>query len=114
MDATVRRRLAFWLPLAAALIVVLVWLFRPEPVPVDLVTVMRGPLEVTVTDEGETRVRDVFVVSAPVPGFMRRIALEVGDPVTASETVIARIEPSDPAFLDERTAAEARAAVAAA
>jgi HlyD family secretion protein len=114
MDATVRRRLTFWLPLTAALIVVLAWLFRPEAVPVDLVTVSRGSLAVTVTDEGETRVRDVFVVSAPVPGFMRRIVLEVGDPVTASETVIARIEPSDPAFLDERTAAEARAAVDAA
>ena len=114
MSPTLRRRVIFWSPFVAALLIAVVWLFRPEAVAVDLVAVERGPLRVTVTDEGETRVRDVFVVSAPVPGFMRRIALEVGDLVAASETVIARIEPSDPAFLDERSAAEARAAVEAA
>jgi HlyD family secretion protein len=74
----------------------------------------RGPLRVTVSDEGETRVKDVFVVSAPVPGLMRRIELEAGDTVVAEETIVARIEPTDPAFLDRRTAAEASAALRAA
>jgi HlyD family secretion protein len=56
----------------------------------------------------------MFVVSAPVPGRMRRIDLEAGDKVVADQTVVAQIEPSDPAFLDVRSAAEARATADAA
>jgi HlyD family secretion protein len=108
------KRLLFWGPLALALAIALLWLFRPAAVPVDLVAVDRGPLVVTVSDEGETRVRDMYVVSAPVPGRMRRIELEAGDEVVADTTVVARIEPSDPSFLDVRSAAEARAGVDAA
>jgi len=108
------KRLLFWGPLALALALALAWLFRPAAVPVDLVAVDRGPLVVTVSDEGETRVRDMYVVSAPVPGRMRRIELEAGDEVVADSTVVARIEPSDPSFLDVRSAAEARAGVDAA
>ncbi len=108
------KRLLFWVPPALALAVALVWLFRPAAVAVDLVEVRRGPLMVSVADEGETRVRDMYVVSAPVPGRMRRIDLEAGDGVVADRTVVARIEPSDPAFLDVRSAAEARAGVDAA
>jgi len=108
------RRLWFWLPAFIALAGVLAWLFRPQPVAVDLATVARGPLQVSVSDDGETRVRDMFVVSAPVPGLMRRIELEAGDAVVAGETTIARIEPGDPSFLDRRTEAEARAAIQAA
>jgi HlyD family secretion protein len=106
--------MVFWGPPALALAVVFAWLFRPAAVPVDLVAVDRGPLTVSVSDEGETRVRDLYVVSAPVPGRMRRIELEVGDRVVADETLVARIEPSDPSFLDVRSAAEARAGVDAA
>jgi HlyD family secretion protein len=108
------KRLLFWVPLAAALAVALLWVFRPAAVAVDLVEVGRGPLAVSVSDEGETRVRDMYVVSAPVPGRMRRIELEAGDPVVADQTVVAQIEPSDPTFLDVRSAAEARAGVDAA
>ncbi len=108
------KRLTFWAPLALALALVLAWLFRPAAVPVDLVAVDRGPLTVSVSDEGETRVTDMYVVSAPVPGRMRRIDLQVGDTVVADQTLVARIEPSDPSFLDVRSAAEARAGVDAA
>jgi HlyD family secretion protein len=59
------------------------WAFRPSAVPADFATVGRGSLLVTVNEEGRTRVRDRFVVSAPVPGRMRRIELEPGDPVMA-------------------------------
>jgi HlyD family secretion protein len=110
MDSALRRRMTFWAPLLVLLALALFWLFRPRPVPVDLAAVQHGPMQVTVTEDGETRVRDVFVVSAPVAGLMRRIDLEVGDPVQARQTVIARIEPVDPAFLDPRSVAEARAA----
>mgnify|MGYP003842218605 CR=1 FL=1 len=62
------------------LVAALAWLFRPAAVAVDLVEVERGPLMVSVSDEGETRVRDMYVVSAPVPGLMRRIELDVEGP----------------------------------
>ena len=65
---TVWRRWVIWGVLAAILIAGLVYVFRPQPVLVDLATVVRGPLVVTVDEEGETRVRDVFVLSAPVAG----------------------------------------------
>ncbi len=108
------KRVMFWGPLTLVLLGAIAWLFRPAAVAVDLVTVERRPLTVSVSDEGETRVRDMYVVSAPIPGLMRRIELEAGDEVVADETVVARIEPSDPSFLDVRSAAEARASVDAA
>ncbi|MDH3739932.1 MAG: HlyD family efflux transporter periplasmic adaptor subunit, partial [Alphaproteobacteria bacterium] len=73
--------------------------------------VTRGSLTVTVDEEAETRVQDVFVVSAPVTGRLRRIEADVGDAVVADDTIVARIEPADPSFLDVRTESEARAAV---
>ena len=95
-------------------LLVLVYAFRPQPVPVDFAEVARGRLTVTVDEEGETRVRDVFVLSAPVAGRMRRIEMEVGDEVVAGETVVAEIEPVDPTLLDARSETEAQAAVRAA
>jgi len=53
----------------------------PRPVPADIVKVSRGPMSVTIEEEGKTRVKDRFILSAPVAGFMRRIELEAGDPV---------------------------------
>ena len=105
------RRILFWLPMLVAGGLALAWLFRPQPIPVDLVAIGSGAIQVTVSDEGETRVKDVFVVSAPLSGLMRRIELKAGDVVTAQKTVVARIAPSDPNFLDVRTEREARAAV---
>jgi HlyD family secretion protein len=114
MPTATQRRLTFWLPIVSVTALGLLWLFWPRAVAVDFARVTTGPIEVSVSDEGETRVKDVFVVSAPVPGLMRRIVLKAGDAVVAGVTVVARIEPSDPSFLDVRTAAEARAAVQAA
>lgn len=79
---------------------------RAPAVPVDLATVARGPLRVAVTDEGETRVRDVYVVSAPITGRLLRIDLEAGDPVARGKTVVARMVAADPAFLNPREQAE--------
>lgn len=88
--------------------------FRPLPVPVDLAHVERGPLQVTVNDDGETRVREVYVVSAPLPGRVLRFQGDVGDPVTAGETVLAYIVPTSPAFLDVRTRSQLDASLEAA
>jgi HlyD family secretion protein len=101
----------FWGSLSLLLLLFLVYAFRPQPVPVDFAEVSRGRLTVTVDEEGETRVRDVFVLSAPVAGNMRRIDLEVGDEVVAGQTVLAQIEPVDPSLLDVRSESEAQAAV---
>lgn len=109
-----RRRLLFWAPIAVLGAAALALLFRPEPVPVDLATVGKGTLTVAVSDEGETRVKNVFVVSAPLAGLMQRISLKAGDLVAARETVVARIQPGDPTLLDARSQSEAKAAVRAA
>ncbi|MZR12733.1 HlyD family efflux transporter periplasmic adaptor subunit [Maritimibacter sp. DP07] len=90
-----------------------VWVsMQPEVVPVDMDEVTSGPMEVTVNADGTTRVRDVYEVAAPVSGKVLRAPVHVGDPVVVGETVIARIEPGEPAFLDERARKQAEAAVA--
>jgi HlyD family secretion protein len=108
------RRLMFWAIPALALGGGLAAAFWPWPVEIDLARVERGPLVTTVAEQGRTRIADVFVVSAPVGGRVLRVTIEPGDGVIANETVVAEIEPRDPEFLDLRSEAEARAAVAAA
>lgn len=95
----------------AAVVAVIAWSFRPQPVPVDLASVSRGSLRVTIDEEGITRVRARYIVSAPVAGRLRRIELDPGDPVTASRTILATFLPATPTLLDTRTRAEAEARV---
>ena len=114
MMSVTLRRLVFWGSFAIVLGFGLLIAFLPQPVVVDMVGVEHGELVVTVDDEGEARVHDVYLLSAPVTGRLRRIDLHAGDPVEALKTVVARIEPIDPAFLDPRSEAQARAGVHAA
>lgn len=100
--------------IAVAIVGGLVYALRPLPIPVDTAFIASGPLEVTVDEEGVTRIREVYMVSAPVAGKVRRSPREVGDEVIANETVVAVILPGDPPFLDARTRRELLAAVAAA
>lgn len=92
----------------------IVWALLPQPVPVDMTTIGRGPLEVTVEDEGITRIREVYTVSAPIGGKMLRSPREVGDEVEANKTLVASIEPTAPTFLDVRSQRVNEAAVQAA
>lgn len=103
-------------PVAVALIVLagIVWGLWPRPVEVDLAEVTRGPMRVTVDEEGKTRIRERYVVSAPLAGSLLRIQLKAGSPVLAGQTVLALLEPGDPAFLNAREKAEAEARVKAA
>lgn len=87
--------------------------FLPRPVPVDIASVTRGPLVVTVEEEGKTRVMDRYVISAPMAGYARRIDLHVGDAVKAGQ-VLAVIEPARADALDPRSRAQAAAQVKAA
>lgn len=89
------------------------WAFRPQPVTVDIATLERGALEVTVSDDGRTRIIDVYSVSAPVSGTVQRTPGSVGDRVEADKTTVAMIRPAAPAFLDVRSRREAEAALAA-
>jgi len=98
---------------ALAVIGALVFAFLPKPVAVDVATTRRGPLEVTVGDDGRTRVRDRFVISAPTTGNLLRIELDPGAEVEAG-VIVARILPPDPAVLDERSRAAAAARLTAA
>jgi HlyD family secretion protein len=91
----------------------LLWAFLPRPVPVETAKVSRGPLRVTVDEEGKARLRDRFVVSAPVTGYARRVDLEVGDAVERGQGV-AEIDPMRVEGLDPRARAAAQARVSAA
>jgi HlyD family secretion protein len=98
---------------AIAIMAALLWGFWPGPVPVEVALVVRAPLRVTVEEEGRTRVKDRFIISAPVAGYLQRIQLEVGDAVTQGQT-LAVMEPLRPEVLDPRSRARAEAQVAAA
>lgn len=106
------RRLS--LVVAALLIVgALVIGFLPQPVPVELASVSRGPMQLTLTEEGRTRVIDRYQVSAPVAGYIRRVELNVGDDIEAGQALLS-LEPLRSAVLDPRSRAEAEARVASA
>lgn len=87
--------------------------FRPQPIEVDIGAASRGPLRVSVEQEGRTRVVDRYVVAAPVDGYARRIRLDVGDSVERGATLI-ELEPLRAEVLDVRRRAEAMARIAAA
>lgn len=89
----------------------LIYSFLPEPILVDYAPVERGSLLVTIQDDGETQVKEKYIVSAPVEGKLLRIELEAGDDVERGVTELARIEPSDPELLDVRYRAESEARV---
>lgn len=102
-------RLLLWSIIGALLIFALLFLFWPKAVITDMAQVNKDSLQISISDEGKTRVHDIYVLSAPVTGYLRRIAAEVGDQVIISSTVVAQIEPIDPAFLDPRSEAQAKA-----
>jgi HlyD family secretion protein len=108
------------LALVGVLIVAtLVWAFWPKPVEVDIAPVTRGPLQVAVEDDGMTRIKDRYVVSAPLGGQLLRIRPEAGDvvedgqyPVNSSAFQnLATIQPTAPELLDDRARAQAQARV---
>ena len=108
------KRILLWTLIFAAIAIGIGLTLLPQPVTVDLVTLRTAPMRVTVDEEGETRIHDLFVLSAPVAGRVRRIEAHAGDEVVANDTVVALIEPGDPTFLDPRSEVQARAAVRAA
>ncbi|MFN3388773.1 MAG: efflux RND transporter periplasmic adaptor subunit [Allosphingosinicella sp.] len=95
-----------------ATVAIIAWFFiHKPPVAVDLAGLDRGAVEVTVADDGVARVREVYSVASPVAGRLLRIDAEVGDAVVARETILARLAPADPGFLDLRSRAISEARV---
>jgi HlyD family secretion protein len=101
------RRVLISVAVVGGLLAVALW---PTTIPVELGAVSRGPLMVTVDEEGMTRVRDRFIVSSPVGGRVLRIELDPGDAVKRGQ-IVARVRAEAPPLLDERTRAEAQAAI---
>jgi len=96
---------------AALILVLLAFAFWPSATAVDMGTVTQGRMQLTIDEEGRTRVGDSYVVSAPAAGRLQRVEVEPGDRVIAGRTVVARLSPAP---LDPRARAQARAGVAAA
>ncbi len=100
-----------WLPYAGAaiflaLVVAGLW---PTATPVETALAVSGPLRTSITEEGKTRIRNRFLVSAPLAGHLRRIALKAGDSVEVGRTVLAFVDPVSSAMLDARGYATAAA-----
>lgn len=85
--------------------------FRTDPVPVDLAMVTQGPLEVTINADGQSQVRDLFEVAAPISGTAMRSPVSEGDVVRAGETVVAIVQPASSGLLDARSQLQAEAAL---
>lgn len=105
------RRWLVWSAVVVVLVVLIVIAVRPGTVEVETATVSRGELTVTLDREGTTRVRDRFVVAAPVGGQLERITLEPGTAVTAGETVVARVAAMSSSLLPGRDRRQAEAAL---
>jgi len=96
-----------------ALAALTAWALRPQAVTVESAAVARGTFEQTVSDDGKTRVRERYVVSAPLAGRLERISLRAGDAVERDQ-VLALLTPTAPAFLDARTSRELEGRIGAA
>lgn len=107
-------RYIFWLVVSILIAGFLAWAFVPTAVPVDVSKIEVGPMTVRVDGEGQTRVKDIYAISAPAAGRLMRIETEAGDKVIATKTRLAVIEPADPTILDSRSRAEAEATAHAA
>lgn len=107
------RRRIFVTGIIVIILIFLVYGFLPKTQDVDIVAVKRGPLQITIEEEGRTRLKDRFTISAPTAGYLRRIHAKVGDVVKRGQ-VVAVLEPLQSQALDPRTRATAEAAVASA
>ncbi|MBT8495649.1 MAG: HlyD family efflux transporter periplasmic adaptor subunit [Deltaproteobacteria bacterium] len=97
------------LALAAAAVVALL----PKPIAVDTVTAEKGPMVVTVSEDGKTRVEHRYIVTTPLSGIIPRLELHEGDDIKQGETLV-QVVPATPPLLDARTKAEAQARLGAA
>src|SRR5688500_14598911 len=104
------RKVIPWL-IGIVVIGAIVMAMRPKPVIVEAAAVTKGPLVVSVIEEGKTRIRHRHIISPPITGFLRRIELRAGAPIEKGKTLLAVIEASTSNFLDPRSKAEVEARI---
>lgn len=110
------KRVVKWIVMGVigvGIIASLVTALMPKPAPVDLAAVARGTMQVTVNEDGKTRVKDRYVVLAPLTGNMPRLGHLPGDAIAVGD-ILTRVVPAASPLLDDRTRAEAQARLAAA
>ena len=88
-----RRGWGWGIGLGAVALGLLAWAFAPRPLPVEIATATTGRFEASIDEEARTRVRDRYVVSAPLSGRLARIALREGDAVATGD-VVATLTPA--------------------
>ncbi len=93
---------------ALLLVALLVYAFSPKPIAVETAVITKGALVVTVDGDGRTRIKDRFVVSAPVAGQIQRVALRPGDRIKLGAPITV-VTPIEPPLLDARSRAQADA-----
>ena len=108
-----QRKRIILIAIGLVLLILIIFAFLPDAVPVETAEVTQAPLQVTVEEEGRTEVAERYAITAPVSAFLRRIELEVGDIVAAGAPVI-RLEPPRTPILDPAARTEAAARVRAA
>ena len=113
MTGTKQRKRNVWIGIGVVALAGLAWALRSPPVEVATAVVTRGKLVATANAEGRTRVKELYVVSAPVDGQLERVIVHPGDTI-AADAKVAEISPSASRLLDPRSRAEATAAVSAA
>src|SRR5262245_37054467 len=91
----------------ALIVAGLVYGFLPQPTAVDLGVVERGHMETTVNEDGKTRIKQRYIVTAPVGGRMKRVNLKPGADLSKSGRTLTYIEPGEAALLDPRARGEA-------
>ena len=112
MNGALRRKILI-ISIVLIVVVLLIYGFLPKTQDVDIVSVKRGPLQITIEEEGRTRLKDRFTISAPTAGYMRRINAKVGDAVKKGQ-IVAVLEPLQSQALDPRSRATAQASVSSA
>ena len=91
---------------ALAAIAGIAWFLMPQPIPVETAAVSKGRFVASVDEDGKTRIRERYVVSAPLAGRLTRVRLKAGDPV-ASDDAVATIMPAPAPLLNPRSRREA-------
>jgi len=102
------RKRVWWIVIVGGLVALIGASMRPRPLPVEVAPLTRGPMRVTIDEEGRAQVKRRYVVSAPLAGKLLRITLKAGDPIQEG-AVLARLVPADAPLLDPRMKAEQEA-----
>lgn len=105
-----RTGMAVWGAAGAALLALVGWAFAPRPTPVEVASATVGLFETSIEEDARTRLRDRYVVSAPLAGRLQRVSLREGD-VVARGDVVATLWPMMSPMLDARSLREQQARI---